>query len=159
MSWSGRRHPAARLLQCEDRLPVSAKQTAEANGARNQWGTTHPSGKTRLQLLIVITRFVVHVFVLSLKLFIMAEVDLEVLFTLVHDRPILRDKTQESYKDRIQTEINCSRMVAIIYPKSFEIYILYMFIPLLLIRYHLQFAVHVDLNSKIGFDSYLILEE
>lgn len=33
----------------------------------------------------------------------MAEVDLEVLITLVHDRPILWDKTQESYKDRIQT--------------------------------------------------------
>ena len=34
-------------------------------------------------------------------------------------------------------------MVAKLYPMSFEILI---FIPLLLIRYHLQFAVHVDLN-------------
>ena len=34
-----------------------------------------------------------------------------------------------------------------------------MFIPLLLIRYHLQFSVQVDLNLKIVIDSHLILEE
>ena len=34
-----------------------------------------------------------------------------------------------------------------------------MFIPLLLIRYQLLFAVHVDLNSKIVIDSHLLLEE
>ena len=34
-----------------------------------------------------------------------------------------------------------------------------MFIPLLLIRHHLLFAVHVDLNSKIVIDSHLILKE
>lgn len=33
----------------------------------------------------------------------MEEVDLETLITLVHDRPMIWDKTQESYKDRIQT--------------------------------------------------------
>ena len=52
----------------------------------------------------MITRFVVRVFLLSLKFFIMAKVDLEVLFVLVHDRPILWVKTQESYKNRIQTK-------------------------------------------------------
>ena len=34
-----------------------------------------------------------------------------------------------------------------------------MFIPLLLIRYHLLFAAHVDLNSKKVIDSHLILDE
>ena len=34
-----------------------------------------------------------------------------------------------------------------------------MFIPLLLFRYRLLFAVHVDLNSKIVIDSNLILKE
>ena len=34
-----------------------------------------------------------------------------------------------------------------------------MFIPLLLIRYHLLFAVHDDLNSKIEIDFHLILKE
>ena len=46
--------------------------------------------------------------------------------------------------------------VAKLYPMSFEILI---FIPLLLIRYHLLFAVHVDLNRKKVIDSHLILEE
>ena len=34
-----------------------------------------------------------------------------------------------------------------------------MFIPLLLMRYHLLFAVHIDLNSKIVFDSHSKLKE
>ena len=34
-----------------------------------------------------------------------------------------------------------------------------MFSPLLLIRYHLVFAVHVDLNSKKVIDSHIILKE
>ena len=34
-----------------------------------------------------------------------------------------------------------------------------MFIPLLLIRNHLPFAVHVDLNPKKVIDSHLIREE
>ena len=52
-----------------------------------------------------------------------------------------------------QGKINCNRMVAKLYPMSFEILIC------LLIRYHLLFAVHVDLNSKKVIDSHLILEE
>ena len=47
-------------------------------------------------------------------------------------------------------------MVAKLYPMSFEILII---IPLLLIRYHLVFGVHLDLNSKKVIDSHLILEE
>ena len=47
-------------------------------------------------------------------------------------------------------------MVAKLYPMSFEIL---MFIPLLLIRNHLLFAVHVDLNPKKVIDSHLIREE
>lgn len=31
----------------------------------------------------------------------MAEIDIDVLITLVHDRPILWDKTKENYKDKI----------------------------------------------------------
>lgn len=33
----------------------------------------------------------------------MADIDLEILITLVHERPILWDKTEALYKDRIQT--------------------------------------------------------
>lgn len=33
----------------------------------------------------------------------MVEVELKSLITLLHDRPILWDKIQKSYKDRIQT--------------------------------------------------------
>ena len=47
-------------------------------------------------------------------------------------------------------------MVGKLYQNSFEI-LIRLFIPLLLIRYHLLFAVHVDLNSKIVIDSHLIL--
>ena len=53
-------------------------------------------------------------------------------------------------------QINFNRMVAKLYPKSFEIL---MFIPLLLNRYHLLFLARVDLNSKIVIDSHLILKE
>lgn len=33
----------------------------------------------------------------------MADIDLEILITLVHERPILWDKTEAMYKDRILT--------------------------------------------------------
>ena len=47
-------------------------------------------------------------------------------------------------------------MVAKLYPMSFEILICLFLYYLLLIRYHLLFAVHVDLNSKKVIDSHLI---
>ena len=69
---------------CKGRLP--GKQTGEPSGGRDQWRTTR----------------VVEVLVLSLKFFIMAEVELEVLFTLVLDRPNLFYGTK--LKNHIRTE-------------------------------------------------------
>ena len=50
-------------------------------------------------------------------------------------------------------------MVAKLDTKSFEILISLFLYALLVIRYHLLFAVQVDLNSKIVIDSFLILKE
>ena len=60
--------------------------------------------------------------------------------------------TKNSIKRKNWIKINCNRMVAKLYPVSFEILIC-------LFLYHLLFAVHVDLNSKKVIDSHLILEE
>ena len=56
----------------------------------------------------------------------------------------------EMSKKVFSIEINCNGWL-LNFIKSFAI--------LLLIRYHLLLAVHVDLKSKIGIDSYLILEQ
>ena len=70
---------------CRCRINKPAKQMGPGR-------TIYPTQHVR-NYLFVIARFVVHVFVLGLKFFIMAEFDLEVLFTLVHDHPIFWDKT------------------------------------------------------------------
>lgn len=43
------------------------------------------------------------VYLVVRKVFIMSEVDVEILITLVQEHPVLWDKTMEDYKDRIKT--------------------------------------------------------